>query len=510
MITQQDVIYFILTDRFSDGDATNNHGVDKDHSKGYHGGDLQGIIDKIDYITNLGVTAIWITPVYLNTTGFEDHRPYHYYWPKDFAQIDSRLYSGNAYPQGSIQYLTDFVQVLKGHGLKVILDVVVNHGGYGISEQNPLFNDPFWFNNHAGGNDEVNSSLAGLPDFNHDSVNVVDYFINNLIQWISSTGIDGLRMDTAKHVEPKFWYYYKSIIKGKHPDLFLVGEVLDTRNVAEIAKYQRVHDFNSVFDFPLREAIKDCFIYDVSLKTLARPRLNANEPNGILDLDSAETGGYTNANRLVTLLDNHDLDQRITSIARGKHQGENNKGLAFQIVELCYAFLFTVRGIPQIYYGSELGLEGWKVGTDDSDLRRDFPWNIIGVVAPKEEYRLEANLFAKVKTLIAFRKRNEALMYGVTITLWVDDFVLAFLRFLQNHVVLAVFNNGYSDMPSPLAIPILRNTSKELQNLPDRLISRIESKTFRNIFDNNDKIRLFSNAIPVKLKGKDYKIYELI
>lgn len=150
--------------------------------------------------------------------------------------------------------------------------------------------------------------------------------------------------------------------------------------------------------------------------------------------------------------------------------------MTFQIVELCYAFLFTVRGIPKIYYGSELGLKGWKVENDDSDLRRDFPWFIIEDVAPKEELTLEYNLFTKVKSLIEFRKRSEALMYGIIITLWVDDFVFAFLRFYQDQVVLVVFNNSYDDMPFPLSISVLRNADKKLQNLPDRLLWRLQRR----------------------------------
>lgn len=521
MITQDDIIYFIVTDRFYNGDPDNNINVEPMIPGGFHGGDLKGIIDKVSYFKNLGVTALWITPVYANVNGFDNQRPYHYYWAKDFEKMDPRLYSGNQHEPGSKLYLADFVKVMHKNGLKVILDVVVNHGGYGIENENPKF-DASWFNdrNLSVDNDPDDGNLSGLPDFNHDNVNVVDYFIHNLIDWIEVTGIDGLRMDTAFHVEKKFWYYYKSLIKGKFPNLFLVGEVLKTSksDISTLANFQRDYDFNSVFDFPLRQQIIDCFIYDHSLKQMARPRLSNDEDYGILDLDNSTTekrkegnGGYSNANRLVTLLDNHDLDQRILSHARSKHQGEAAKGFAFRVVSLCYGFLLTVRGIPQLYYGSEIGLEGWhnKNAGGDADLRRDFPWNKVKKNIPKEEHKPERDLFLNVQKLIQLRRENAALKYGVMITLWVDDLFFSFLRYYKNNIVLVVFNNGYEPMHFPLDIPFIRNNNKEVQSIPDRILDAIQKGTFINAFNNLDQVNFKNDHVPVLLEEKSYKIYTL-
>jgi alpha-amylase len=520
MITQEDVIYFIVTDRFNDGDAANNIGHEPANPRGYHGGDLNGILAKTGYLKELGVTAVWITPVYVNTTGFPEHRPYHYYWAKQFDKIDKRLYSGAAHQEGSMEYLADFVQQMHARGLKVILDVVVNHGGYGIKEQNAAFTSD-WFNDPSikVQDDPDDGSLDGLPDFDHDNINVVDYFVNNLMDWIEVSKVDGLRMDTAYHVENKFWYYYKSLIKGKHPEVFLMGEVLKTakEDIPELADYQRDYDFNSVFDFPLREQIKNCFIYDEAMYNLARPRLHPDEIYGILDLDNSSKnkiegrGGYSNANRLVTLLDNHDLDQRIMSHARARHTGDAGKAMAYRTVTMCYAFLLTVRGIPQLYYGSEVGLEGWRNENagGDADLRRDFPWGIMNGNDVKPEHQQENELLKTIKQLINCKQNNEALRYGVMITMWVDHFVYAFARYIRNNVVLVVFNNGYDDMPAPLGIPVIRNNDKKRQTLPDRVIDMMQNHSFINALDAADRVQLQNEKIDVQLKGKSFKIYAI-
>ena len=166
------------------------------------------------------------------------------------------------------------------------------------------------------------------------------------------------------------------------PAYLFIGEVLfeGKENVKDLLEYQNYHDFNSIFDFPLCTALRSTFIYDESVRYwLARPRLNENEPMGILDNDNPLKDGYRNANSLVTLLDNHDLQQRIMSHARAKHTGGGTGlDMAIRVTKLCLGALFTMRGIPQLYYGTEIGMEGWKAA-DDRDLRRDFPWEVIGI-----------------------------------------------------------------------------------------------------------------------------------
>ena len=463
-ITQDDIIYFIVTDRFFGRNKINTPVADNK----IHGGTLDGIIDKLDYLIELGITAIWITPVYENIPGANGSEPYHYYWPQNFEKMDSRLLDGSQLPAVTNKTtLGNFIEICESRGIKVILDMVINHAGYGAKANF----EADWFN--VGGTGDVKGELSGLPDFNHDNPEVLDYFINNIAEWKVKGKVTNIRMDTVKHVEPKFWHFFKSQIKGEYPDSNIIGEVLceGKEDVQQLLQYQNFHDFNSIFDFPLCTAIRSVFIYDESIKDwLARPRLNDGEPVGVLDNDNAIKGGYRNANQLVTLLDNHDLQKRIMSHSRSKHTGEA-EGLqwAIKVTKLCLGALFTMRGIPQLYYGTEVGLEGWKSETGDADLRRDFPWQIIqNNNHPDPGHAASAEIYHWTKALIKLRRNSTALKYGTTITLWSDDLVYAFLRVSVNDVAFVFINNGYQAMNVPIRIQL----NKSL--LPSRLIALLK------------------------------------
>ncbi len=445
-ITQDDIIYFIVTDRFFGRNKSSAHPSDNK----IHGGTLDGIIDKLDYLLELGITAIWVTPVYENINGIDGSEPYHYYWPKNFDRIDARLLDGSRLPSSPGRgTFARFVELCEAKGVKVVLDMVVNHAGYGARDNF----DSTWFNQGVG---DIKGELAGLPDFNHDNPEVLDFFINNIEDWIKEGSVTNIRMDTVKHVERKFWHYFKSQVRGQYPYTCLIGEVLmeGKDNIKDLLEYQNYHDFNSIFDFPLCTALRSTFIYDGSLSFwLARPRLDDAEALGVLDNDNPLKDGYRNANNLVTLLDNHDLQQRIMSHARAKHTGDTTGlAMAIQVTKLCLGALFTMRGIPQLYYGTEIGLEGWK-GADDRDLRRDFPWEVIGNDNhPLPQQQKEREIYDWTKALIQLRKKNPAIRSGTTITLWSDHLVYAFLRIGLDDVVLVVINNGYEAMPEPISL----------------------------------------------------------
>ncbi len=461
-ITQDDVIYFVVTDRFF---GKNKRNIDPSDTS-IHGGTLDGIVEKLDYLAELGVTAIWVTPVYENIASHDGSEPYHYYWPQSFERMDKRLLDGTHLPKsGTMNALKKFVSLCKKKNMKVVLDMVVNHAGYGAKNQFGAG----WFN--EGGSGDVKGELAGLPDFNHDNPEVLDYFVNNIEDWIVKGKVTNIRMDTVKHVERRFWHYFKSQIRGEHPDVCLIGEVLfeGRDDVGKLLEYQNYHDFDSIFDFPLCTALRSTLVYDASLRDwLACPRLDDNERLGVLDEDNAFKGGYRNANGLVTLLDNHDLQARIMSHARTKHPG-TGAGLdwAIRVTKLCLGALFTMRGIPQLYYGTEIGLEGWKAG-DDRDLRRDFPWDAIGSDHhARPQLHKEHEIYEWTRDLIRLRKGSAALKYGTTITLWSDDLVYAFLRIATDDVALVVINNGYKRMPAPIRLKL------DTVGIPQRVIDAV-------------------------------------
>ena len=498
MITQDDVIYFILTDRFYDADSGNNILVDKNELRRYHGGDFAGIIEKIPYLKNLGITALWITPVYLSIGRVGDSDGYHGYWALDFNKVDPHLYSNDpALAEGSKEYLKRLSAKLHENGIKLILDMVVNHTGYHNQTYTQYTEKEIrddWFNK-GDSDDPAKSQLHGLPDLNHSKPDVVDYFVNNITEWIEQTQIDAIRMDTVNHVEDTFWYHFKSYVKGKHPDITLIGEVLEW-DIGLISRYQREHDFDTLFDFPLCEVMKKTFIYNESMTAIARPRLSQFEPRGILDNDKL----YTNANRLVTLLDNHDLSKRFITEVMDRW-GHWDRIRANKILKLSLSFLFTTRGIPQIYYGTEIGMEGYC----DPDNRRDMRWEIFGRnCIPLEQYNYEKDVFEHTKKLIDIRRQNEAVRYGYLFTLFSDYFVYSYMREFKGNTIIVVINNGFENMPSPVTVKLDENA-----NIPQRIKDNLKGKTFVSLLDSADTIAVQDGRLSIQVPGKEAKIYKV-
>jgi alpha-amylase len=361
--------------------------------------------------------------------------------------------------------LKDLVDTLHKNGIKLVLDMVVNHTGYRhpalSNKENPTPIRQSWFNSLFIGveNDEIQGQLAGLPDMDLDQSDVCDYHIQTILSWIKETGIDAIRMDTAKHVERAFWNDYKTHIKGKYPDVTLLGEVL-LFSIDEVSKYQQHFAFDSLFDFPMQKAIESAFIYNQTLETFVSP---FNMGTGILEKDSA----YTNHHRLVTLLDNHDLSARFfttTLQACG-----DNRDAATRVYMLALSFMFTIRGIPQLYYGNEMGLEGGY----DPDNRRDFEWHKFNKKYEiVQKYSHEKLIFEHSCKLIKIRKENDALTSGSFVCLFVDHFLMVYLRQHNDDIIITVIHNGWKKADSPIHINFINNA-----NIPARIKDLLEKKT---------------------------------
>jgi alpha-amylase len=201
MLTQDDVIYFLMTDRFCNGDPGSDQNVDLANPRAFHGGDFAGLRQKIPYLQNLGITAVWLTPVYLNVPDFFDSAGYHGYWAIDFERVDPHLSGAN--PESAKEsraQFKDLVEAFHGANIKIILDMVVNHTGYHtpayLAYPHKRFEDRH-FNIHYP-DDPIEHWLSGLPDLDHDQIEVADYFVQNILDWIEETGIDGIRMDTVR------------------------------------------------------------------------------------------------------------------------------------------------------------------------------------------------------------------------------------------------------------------------------------------------------------------------
>lgn len=397
--SNEDLIYFIMIDRFKDGDLSNNGFKDNsdnpDDLKSYLGGDFQGIIDELDYIKSLGATAIWLTPVVKN-----EPFGYHGYWTSDFYEVDPHF--------GNMALLKELVNKAHDKDMKVILDYVVNHTGY----QHDWLNDVSkkeWFHNKATITDfkikdqVLNYNLAGLPDLNTENPEVKDYFFQNVLWWIDQTGVDGLRLDTVRHVPNEFWNEFAYTIKQTYPDFFLLGEVF-VSSPSYLASFNDV-GFDSITNYSMYDGIKDTFrIYGDAHKLKAAIK-NDNK--------------FSNKGLNGIFLDNHDVSRLISRTS--KHgQAYLKQGLTF---------IMTYPSIPIIYYGTEIGLEG----KHDPDNRRLMPWDQLK----------DSDIFDYYKQLVSLRNESRDLTHVNILESSSDHIVIEYSN--DHKSMLVLFNVSLYD-----------------------------------------------------------------
>src|SRR5258707_1915149 len=432
-----DVIYLIMIDRFSDGDSANN---DPAQSRGlydrankfyYHGGDLQGIINHLPYLKDLGVTALWLTPWYdnydrLNEIELKDGKPctgFHGYNPQDFYAVEEHF--------GNLAKLSELVAAAHKLGLKIIQDEVVNHTG----PYHPWVDDPptpTWFNgtktNHLKNvfqtwvlhdprptEDLKRETMEGwfldfLPDLNQKDPEVERYLIQNTLWWIATTGLDGIRMDTWQYVPNSFWRDWNRAVKREFPDFRIVGEVKDGDVVHASffqggrVRFDRVDSgLDSLLDFPLFYPIRHAFAEGHNLdeipKTLGKDYL------------------YNNPEILVTLLGGHD-DGRFMS----------ERGATIAGLKLANAFLLTTRGVPQLYYGDEIAMTGPDEPTTRADFPGGFPGDKHNAFEPAGRTKEQQDLFQYIRKLTRLHSELEPLRGGALINLSVSEQQYAYAR----------------------------------------------------------------------------------
>ena len=445
-----DVMYLIMIDRFSDGDPANNEpsqsrGIyDRKNKFYYHGGDLQGVIDRLPYLKDLGVTAIWLTPWYdnydrPNQIELKEDKPstgFHGYNPQDFYLVEEHF--------GTFAKLRELVDSAHRYGIKIIQDQVVNHTG----PYHPWVDDqptPSWFNGtkarhlknvfqtwvlqdprpfeRAKRETMEGWFLDFLPDLNQNDPEVSRYLIQNTLWWIATTGLDGIRMDTWQYVPNAFWRDWNAALKKEFPNFKVVGEVKDG-DVVHTSFFQggRVRfdgvdsGLDSLLDFPLFYPIRHAFAegrrLDEIPKTLAKDYL------------------YNDSEILVTLLGGHD-DGRFMS----------EKGASFDGLKLANALLLTTRGVPQLYYGDEIAMTGADEPTTRGDFPGGFPGDKRNAFSKEGRSREEEDLFQYIRKLTHLRNELEPLKRGALFNLYVSDQQYGYARMLRGSAVVVVINN---------------------------------------------------------------------
>jgi glycosidase len=432
-LPQDEVMYFMLPDRFENGDPANDRGglsgdrlktgYDPTHKGFYHGGDLKGLTARLDYIKALGATAIWLGPIFKNKPvqggPGQESAGYHGYWITDFTTVDPHL--------GTEADMRAFVDAAHARGMKVYMDIITNHtadviaykecpnsscvyrsradypyqrqaadgaainpGFKGEGDQtpenfakltNPNFaytpfvpkveadvkvpawlNDPLLYHNRGNtifrGESSTMGDFVGLDDLMTENPRVVRGFIDIYSDWIDKYGVDGFRIDTARHVNPEFWQSFVPAMLARAkakgiPNFHIFGEVATSDiDVALLAKHTRVDKLPTVLDFAFARAVADTVAGAAGTDTFTR----------LFDNDALYEGGVATALQLPTFLGNHDMGRFAHYVRKANPKASDEEAL--KRVVLGHAMLMTLRGVPTIYSGDEQGFAGDGIDQD--------------------------------------------------------------------------------------------------------------------------------------------------
>jgi len=444
-----DAIYLIMPDRFANGNPDNDSSAEMqekaDRSKqgGRHGGDIQGVIDHLDYLKKLGITALWSTPLLADDdAGYS----YHTYAQSDVYKIDPRYGSNEDYKR--------LANELHQKDMKLIMDYVTNHWGsehwmikdlptYDWVHQFPGYENSNYrmttqYDPHKSARDFkycVDGWFTGtMPDLNQSNPLVLNYLIQNAIWWIEYSGLDGFRVDTYSYNDKEGIAKWTKAIMDEYPYFNIVGEVW-MHDQAQISYWQKdspigaIQDYNSnlpsVMDFTLHDAMTSMFHEQDASWDRGMIKAYENFVNDFL---------YADTDNLMVFMGNHDTG-RFNEIYDGD----------FKKYKMAMTMIATVRGTPQIYYGDEIGMRGDK-GKGDGAIRQDFPggWEGDEQSAFNAEDRTENQMkyFDLTSKLLNFRKENEVLQFGKMLQFLPENNVYVYFRYNDKNRVMVIINNN--------------------------------------------------------------------
>lgn len=443
--TSADVIYLIMPDRFANGDETNDYVTgmlekpDRTNPFGRHGGDLKGIEDKLDYLKDFGVTALWLNPVLENN---QAHSSYHGYAISDFYKVDARL--------GTNEDFKTLTKKTHDKGMKMVMDMVFNHAGSEawFIKDLPQKDWIHQFAEYTNSNYRLSTTIdpyaskadvdkmqqgwfdRHMPDLNQHNTLLATYLIQNSIWWIEYAQLDGIRMDTHPYPYKDFMATWCKTVMNEYPNFNIVGEVWEERVL--LTSYFQRHAKNadgyegnlpSVTDFPLKSALNTAF----------------NEKDGWEEgltriyYALIQDFIYTEANNNVIFLDNHDLTRFATSVG-----GDISKQ------KMGFAALLTLRGIPQLFYGGEIGMLG--DGGNHGKLRADMPGGWKGdarnVFTEAGRTKDENEIFHYVSMLLQWRKSKTVIHTGKLMHFIPENGIYVYFRYTDSESVMVILNNN--------------------------------------------------------------------
>lgn len=448
-----DVIYLLNPDRFANGDYTNDvvipmkeQKVDRKNPDARHGGDIRGIINHLDYIAKMGFTALWPTPLVENDMPLPS---YHGYSITNHYKVDPRF--------GTLDDYKELATKAREKGIKLIYDEVLNHVGIGYWWSNDL---PFpdWYNkadsielthHYRTVNQDMYASafdkdlmvhgwfINHMADMNSENPFVANYLIQNTIWWIETLHLGGIRQDTYGYSDKAFLREWSCRVMNEYPDLSMVGEEWSYNPL--ITSYWQKGKVNvdgytscltSVMDFPLQSAlITSLTSYDTSRWARNMSLLYEALANDFV---------YPNPKQLMVLGDNHDMDRLYTQL---------NKDLA--LTKMAVTYLLTIRGIPQIYYGTELLMDNTGFHKNDGVIRSDFPggWkgDLVDGFTTKGMSADQKDMQNYMRQLLNWRKANPVIAEGKTMHFAPFNSVYVYFRYTDTQMVMVVMNRNEKD-----------------------------------------------------------------
>lgn len=435
-----EILYFVLIDRYADGDQSNNERVESHNPGGYHGGDLKGLAAQLDELADLGITAIWINPVqkqmprglYAQAPGRLGipeftHWGFHGYWIDDFNSVEPQF--------GTREDLRSFVAAAHRRGIKVLLDVVYNHSGYDSPyKSRKTANGDSW-TRLGEGNCEVDAitcAVGGLPDFKTELPEVRKYLLDANIELAKFAGVDGFRLDTYKHVESDFWREHRARTRSELANNFFLLAEYWGGTANSLDEFFSRDEVDAGFDFSFKGSCEDF------VSNRGRPVAFAS----YLGKRHRIRAGYLVSH----YLSSHDEPMSLANLGDAKDK-----------FRICVAVQMTSLGLPMIYYGEEVARGGseWPLN------RNDMPWGERDILPGKGIARDEL-LRDYYKELIKLRKSHPALTHGEYQSLTgPQDPWLAYVRYESGakDIILVVANRDSKPLPVSLVLPVAWNNA---------------------------------------------------
>jgi glycosidase len=531
---QEEVIYFLLPDRFENADQSNDRGglrggplttgFDPTSKGFFHGGDLKGLTGRLDYIQSLGATAIWLTPIFRNKAvqgiAGDESAGYHGYWVTDFTTVDPHL--------GTDADMQALVAKAHERGMKVYMDIITNHtadviayrectrdhcpyrsradypysrrGGptgepindgfagdsvhteenfarlkradYAYTPYVPTaeahakrpawLNDPIYYHNRGNttfrGESSELGDFVGLDDLMTENPLVVRGFIDIYGGWIDRFGVDGFRIDTARHVNAEFWQDFAPAMRKRAaargiPNFYIFGEVATSDvDAGYLARFTRVAKLPSVLDFAFANAVRETVAGDKGTDLLAR----------VFADDALYEGGEDTARQLPTFISNHDAGRFAWFVRTARPNASDDEVL--KRVLLAHAMLLTLRGVPVVYYGDEQGFAG--TGNDQAARHDMFASRVqsyladrrIGVSPGAPAFDRNHPIYRRVAELSALRLRHSALRAGRQIVRNYSDkpglFAVSRIDPASGREIVVAFNTGSEPLAAHVEIDV--------------------------------------------------------